>query len=403
MVIGGGAMRDSANEVLRAIATYGPLSRAQIARDLGLSGPTLTQATKYLIERGLVCELEQSPSTGGRPATLLGLVAGAGQVIGVKLAEDHLVGVVVDLESNVQWNFEEDFNSRGHDAIASLSKILHKHSKRVKGQLLGIGIGVPGVVSPGDSGTTDSAILGWSSVNVGQVLSEDLNTPVLLENDVNTLSITESLFGRGRDVSNFLTVTLGRGIGLGIVINGELFSGSHGAGEIGHVTSVVNGLACECGKNGCLETIASDPAILKRAVADGVVTKNATIEKLWELARKDSKIAIKYFKPAGEALGIALANVVNVFGPELLLISGEGSQAWDIWNKFVLTPLNENVVPTMRKFEIEIDPWDDAKWALGATAIVLQASLSRGHVHNASFQAVKNRLRVIPGAKKLAQ
>ena len=396
-------MRDSTNEVLRAIATYGPLSRAQIARDLGLSGPTLTQATKYLMARGLVCELEQSPSTGGRPATLLGLVADAGQVMGVKLAEDHLVGVVVDLESNVQWSFDEAFNSRGDEAINSLSKLLLKHSKKIKGQLLGIGIGVPGVVSPGDSGTTDSAIFGWSSVNVGQRLSELLKTPVLLENDVNTLSITESLFGRGRDVSNFLTITLGRGIGLGIVINGELYSGSHGAGEIGHVTSIVNGLACECGKNGCLETIASDPAILKRAIADGVISKNSTIEKLWDIARKDSKTATKYFKPAGEALGIALANVVNVFGPELVLISGEGSQAWDIWQKFVMQSLNVNVMPTMRKFEVEIDPWDDAKWALGATAIVLQASLSRGHLQSATFQEVKNRLRVIPSNEKIAR
>ena len=387
-------MRDSANEVLRAIATYGPLSRAQIARDLSLSGPTLTQATKYLIARGLVCELEQSPSTGGRPATLLGLVAGAGQVIGIKLAEDHLVGVVVDLESNVQWNFEEVFNSRGSDAITLLSKILLKHSKKVKGQILGIGIGVPGVVSPGDSGTTDSAILGWSSVNVGQLLSEILKVPVLLENDVNTLSITESLYGRGRDVSNFLTITLGRGIGLGIVINGELYTGSHGAGEIGHVTSVANGLPCECGKRGCLETVASDPAILSRAISDGVLPKNADISKLWDLARKDVKVATKYFKPAGEALSLAIANVVNVFGPELVLISGEGSQAWDIWQKFVLKSLNENVVPTMKKFEIEIDPWDDAKWALGATAIVLQASLSRNHRANASLTEVKHRLSV---------
>ena len=394
-------MRNSANEVLRAIATYGPLSRAQIARDLGLSGPTLTQATKYLIARGLICELEQSPSTGGRPATQLGLVAGAGQVIGVKLAADRLVGVCVDLESNVQWNFEEKFNSRGSDAINLLSKILFKHSKKVKGQILGIGIGVPGVVSPGDSGTTDSAILGWSSVNVGQLLSETLKTPVLLENDVNTLSITESLYGRGRDFSNFLTITLGRGIGLGIVINGELYTGSHGAGEIGHVTSVINGMPCECGKNGCLETIASDPAILKRAISDGVVPRNASISDLWTLSRKNPKIATKYFKPAAEALGLALSNVINVIGPELILISGEGSEAWDIWQGFVLKSLNENVVPTMRKFEIEIDPWDDAKWALGATAIVLQASLSRGQVQNATLQEVKNRLRITQNNPKV--
>ena len=393
-------MRDSANEVLRAIATYGPLSRAQIARDLGLSGPTLTQATKYLIGSGLICELEQSPSTGGRPATQLGLVAGAGQVIGVKLAADHLVGVCVDLESNVQWNFEEKFNSRGTEAIALLTKILLKQSKRVKGQLLGIGIGVPGVVSPGDSGTTDSAILQWASTNVGGLLTDVLKTPVLLENDVNTLSITESLFGRGRDVSNFLTITLGRGIGLGIVINGELYTGSHGAGEIGHVTSVIDGVPCECGKNGCLETIASDPAILKRAISDAVVPKNASISKLWALARQNPEIATKYFKPAAEALGLALSNVINVFGPELILISGEGSEAWDIWQKWVTNSLKENVVPTMRKFEIEIDPWDDAKWALGATAIVLQASLSRGHVQNATLQEVKNRLRVTPNNPK---
>ena len=91
-------MRDSAKEVLRAIATSGPLSRAQLARDLGLSGPTLTQATKYLMDLGLITELELAPSTGGRPATLLGLAANAGQVIGVKLAEDHLFGICINLD-----------------------------------------------------------------------------------------------------------------------------------------------------------------------------------------------------------------------------------------------------------------------------------------------------------------
>ena len=110
-------MRDSTNEVLRAIATNGPLSRAQLARDLGLSGPTLTMATRYLFERGLIAEIKRSPSTGGRPATLLGLVANAGQVLGVKLADNHAVGVCANLQSEILWNFEEPFSSRGEDAI----------------------------------------------------------------------------------------------------------------------------------------------------------------------------------------------------------------------------------------------------------------------------------------------
>src|SRR5450759_3683024 len=150
-------MRDSTNEVLRAIATHGPLSRAQLARDLGLSGPTLTQATKYLMDRGLITEVEQSPSTGGRPATLLGLVANAGQVLGVKLAEDHAVGVCVNLQSEILWEFEVPFSSRGDDAVKELTALLRKQIKRLKGQLLGIGIGIPGVVSPLDSSTADSA------------------------------------------------------------------------------------------------------------------------------------------------------------------------------------------------------------------------------------------------------
>lgn len=387
-------MRDSTNEVLRAIATYGPVSRAQLARDLGLSGPTLTQATKYLFDRGLIAEVKQSPSTGGRPATLLGLVANAGQVLGLKLTENHAVGVCVNLHSEILWSFEEPFSSRGDAAVKELIAILKKQSKKIKGQLLGIGIGIPGVVSPVDSGTADSAMLGWAKTNVGKQISDALNTPVLLENDVNTLAVTESLYGHGRDVSNFLTITLGRGIGMGIVIHGELFSGSYGAGEFGHVHAVPNGCECECGKIGCLETVASSPAIHKAAVAAGYISKSAPMSRLWDVARKDKKIAKDLFNKPAELLGIALANVINVFGPELIFISGEGVEGWDLWEDSFKRALASHVVPTMNKYDIEVDPWDDAKWALGATAIVLQASLSRNHRTNASFAEVKNRLRI---------
>lgn len=387
-------MRDSTNEVLRAIATNGPVSRAQLARDLGLSGPTLTQATKYLFDRGLIAEVKQSPSTGGRPATLLGLVANAGQVLGLKLTENHAVGVCVNLNSEIMWNFEEPFSSRGDAAVKELIAILKKQSKKIKGQLLGIGIGIPGVVSPIDSSTADSAMLGWEKANVGKQISDALGTPVLLENDVNTLAVTESLYGHGRDVSNFLTITLGRGIGMGIVIHGELFSGSYGAGEFGHVHAVANGRECECGKIGCLETIASSPAIHEAAVAAGYISKSAPMSKLWDVARKDKKIAKELFSKPAELLGIALANVINVFGPELIFISGEGVEGWDLWESPFKKALDSHVVPTMNRYEIEVDPWDDAKWALGATAIVLQASLSRNHRTNASFAEVKNRLRI---------
>ena len=387
-------MRDSTNEVLRAIATIGPVSRAQLARDLGLSGPTLTQATRYLFERGLIAEIKQSPSTGGRPATLLGLVANAGQVLGVKLADNHAVGVCINLQSEVLWSFEEPFSSRGDEAIKELIYLLKKNTKKIKGQLLGIGIGIPGVVSANESGIANSAMLGWDGANVGQQLSTALNTPVLLENDVNTLAITESLYGRGRDISNFLTITLGRGIGMGLVINGELYTGSSGAGEFGHVNAVSGGVRCECGNFGCLETIASSPAIHKAAVSAGYLSKNASMTTLWEMARKNKKMARELFKEPAKLLGLSLANVINVFGPELIFISGEGIEGWDLWEDTFKTTLHSHVVSTMAGFDIEVDPWDDTKWALGATAIVLQASLSRNQSINANVMEVKNRLRI---------
>ena len=387
-------MRDSTNEVLRAIATNGPVSRAQLARDLGLSGPTLTQATRYLFERGLIAEIKQSPSTGGRPATLLGLVANAGQVLGVKLADNHAVGICINLQSEILWSFEEPFSSRGEEAIKELLALLKKNTKKVKGQLLGIGIGIPGVTSSNDSGIANSAMLGWDGVNVGKRLSEALNTPVLFENDVNTLAIAESLYGHGRDISNFITITLGRGIGMGLVINGELYAGSHGAGEFGHVNAVNGGVRCECGKFGCLETIASSPAIHRAAVAAGYISKNTSMTKLWDLARKDKKMANALFEEPSKQLGISLANVINVIGPELVFISGEGVEGWDLWETTFKETLDSHVVSTMNGFDIEVDPWDDTKWALGATAIVLQASLSRNQRVNANVIEVKNRLRI---------
>ena len=387
-------MRDSTNEVLRAIATNGPLSRAQLVRDLGLSGPTLTMATRYLLERGLIAEIKQSPSTGGRPATLLGLVANAGQVLGVKLADNHAVGVCANLQSEILWSFEEPFSSRGEDAINELIALLKKNTKKIKGQLLGIGIGIPGVVSPTHSGIANSAMLGWNDINVGQRISEALNTPVLIENDVNTLAITESLYGHGRDVSNFITITLGRGIGMGIVINGELYAGSYGAGEFGHVNAINGGDECECGKFGCLETIASSPAIHRAAVAAGYISEDTTMPQLWELARSNKKMADDLFKEPSKLLGVALANVINVFGPELIFISGEGVEGWDLWEASFTQVLDAHVVSTMTGFEIEVDPWDDTKWALGATAIVLQASLSKNQQTNARVIEVKNRLRI---------
>ena len=222
--------------VLGLLGTQGPTSRAEIARALGLSPATVTQVTKDLIARGLVEELESVPSKGGRPARLLGLVADAGVALGAKVTADHVAMVTVELDGTVRSSTEHAYDPAADDAIARLGQILAKEVAGLDDRLLGVGVGVPGSVDSQASGIVDAPTLGWQAVQVGPALRAAIGTPVLVDNDVNTLAAAERLYGIGRDHSSYLVVTIGRGIGCGIVVDGGIYRGANGgAGEIGHI------------------------------------------------------------------------------------------------------------------------------------------------------------------------
>lgn len=381
--------------VLRLIGREGPISRTEIARRLALSPATVTAVTRRLIAAGLVDVVDQAPSRGGRPAILLGLVGGAAHAIGVKVAADHLVGVRVDLDAEVVERFEYPFEAAHPDALERLAQILRPHAEaRADGPLvLGIGLGVPGVVDGGDHSVVHSPMLGWHSLAVGPLLEEQLGVPVLVENDVNTLAVAGRLYGRGRDVDHFLTATIGRGVGLGIILGGEVYRGAHGgAGEFGHVSVVEDGPLCECGKHGCLEALVADPALIARATQEGVLREGEGIGRLRELAEANDLRAARIFADAGGILGRAIAGLVNVLSPQLVLISGEGTQAWPHMVLAFNRGLADAVFPPLRDVAIELDPWDDGKWALGAAALVLRATFVTALDQQSSGHSVRARL-----------
>lgn len=364
--------------MLRLLGASGPLARTTIARELGLSPATVTSVTRELLGRGIVREASQLPSNGGRPSVLLELVGGAATAIGVKIAPDHLVGVHVNLDADVLDRFEQKFNAAKADAPVRIGEILERWIGGLSGKapLLGAGLGVPGVVDA-TKATVNAPNLGWHDVALSSILQQRLQLPVLVDNDVNTLAVSERLYGRGRGFEHFVTVTIGRGVGLGIVARGDIYRGEGGgAGEFGHVSAVEGGELCSCGRRGCLEAVISDPALVARARAQGILSSQQGISQLRALADSGDKTARKIFADAGVTLGRAVANLVNVLSPGLVLVSGEGTQAWTHISDAFEDAFRSHLFPPLSGVQVEVDPWDDMKWAVGAAALVLRATFT---------------------------
>jgi predicted NBD/HSP70 family sugar kinase len=364
--------------VLRLIGGAGPIARVQIAERLGLSPATVTAVTRELLERGLVRVADHAPSKGGRPAVLLELVGGAATAFGVKIAPDHLVGVRVDLDAEVLERFEEPLDVTAVDAVGRIAEVLASWigTSDSSSRLLGLGVGVPGVVDA-DRGLVNSPMLGWNELPLPRLLQDRLGVPVLADNDVNTLAVSERLYGRGRNVDDFLTVTVGRGIGLGIIAGGDIYRGfGGGAGEFGHITAKENGRPCRCGKRGCLETLVSDPALVTEGQRRKVLSRRAGIDRLRALADGGDATAQEIYGEAAAILGRSIADLVNVLSPQLVLISGEGTQAWRHLAAGFESSLRSHLFPPLRGVAVEVDPWDDAKWAVGAAALVLRPTFT---------------------------
>jgi predicted NBD/HSP70 family sugar kinase len=311
----------------------------------------------------------------------------------VKVAPDHLVGVRVDLEAQLLDRYEVPFDAASETAIDELSRILGDWIRPRPGDppLLGVGLGVPGVFDA-RTATLQSPLLGWRNVRLAEIVEEKLGVPVFVDNDVNTLAVAERLYGRGHDVDNFITVTIGRGVGLGIVAGGDIYRGfGGGAGEFGHTFAVEDGALCTCGKRGCLEAAVADPALIEEGLRLGLLKPGEGIDRLNELARDGHLQARQIYHVAGTRLGRAVAGLVNVLAPELVLVSGEGTQAWPYLGEAFELAYTTNVFPPLGHVLVEVDPWDDAKWAVGAATLVLRATFVPGLGDQSSDQSMRDR------------
>lgn len=373
--------------ILGLLGTQGPTSRVDIARSLGLSPATVTQVIKDLLARGLVEELASVPSKGGRPARLLGLVTRTGVALGAKVTADHVALVTVELDGAVRTSTVHPFDPRDPSSVGDILATALDES------VLGVGVGVPGSVDTQASGVVDAPTLGWQDVKLGQRLRDRLGVPVLVDNDVNTLAAAERLYGVGREHSSYLVVTIGRGVGCGIVIDGAIYRGAAGgAGEIGHIPLSADGPRCGCGAVGCLEAHIGSAGLLRAARERGVVGPRGRLSSLPKAARDGESAARAVYAEAGRLLGRALAGIVHTLDPEVVVLMGEGVDAWEFWQPGFEPALRECLLPARRELPVVVEPWSEDQWARGAASLVLASPFDSAGTGGEQSRMVRVRL-----------
>ncbi|MFI5274332.1 MAG: ROK family protein, partial [Ktedonobacterales bacterium] len=345
--------------VLNCIREQGPLARVTLARRTGLSRTTVSSLIDALLKDGLAREGETQSAapSGGRRPILVHFNETAGTILGIDLGRTHYTVIATNLAAEVlarqSGPCDTDLGPE-----ATLQHLVQKIAAFVAAsditwdRVVGIGMGMPGPMD----GVRRTLVApprmpGWHGVDIPRILARELNVPIYLNNDANLGALGESRFGAGRGVAVMAYVKVGTGIGCGLVINGQLYTGSHGfAGELGHVTLEENGALCECGNRGCLETVTAAPAIvadadaghsLRRAAAPkGEVTHaspalaagdNLDIADVVRAAQAGDPASCAAIARAGDLIGIALAGLVNLINPSLIVIDGGVARAGELF------------------------------------------------------------------------
>ncbi len=366
------------NLLLNIIRREGQISRTQLTAISGLSVGAVSGIVNELIRNHWVLEMGEGDYTGGRRRTPLRLNPKAGYAVGLKLMEDRVVSAVTDFETTLldyrEHHFTFDDNpDHLSDILATVIEASMARSGITPEKFFGVGIGLAGVIYAQSGIVHYSPFFGWRDVPLAALVGQRIQRPVYVENDVNTLTLAEQLFGAGRHHDNFVVVTVGRGIGMGMVINGQLYGGGKGgAGELGHIIMQRSDAGDRAVRS--LEDLAADPAISRLLTETGETVHQSavTLDEVVALAQAGDAHAQSVLHQSGEWLGIGLANVINILCPDLLIVSGEGVSAGDYRLDPMFAALRQySFNGLVDDVEVIVRQTDDQAWAQGAASLVM--------------------------------
>jgi predicted NBD/HSP70 family sugar kinase len=369
-----------------SLRLHGPATRRELADRANVTLPVVSGWVASLLEAGLVEELP-GLSTGGRPAGRIALNSNAGVVLVGDLGRTHCRLAVADLAGTPIAERPADRSlSEGPDAILgwvlTTFRELLNEAGRDSGDVLGVGIGIPGPIEYGVGRIVEPPVVpGWNGVEIATALRAGFDVPVVVDNDANAEAIGEYWTAWRADAVDLLYVKCGTGIGCGIVLSGAIHRGAGGAsGEIGHIpVTSADGNACICGNTGCLETVASGRALVDELRALGHdVSDGRDVVRLLHGGNPD---ATRLVRAAGRALGEVLASAVNFLNPSVLVLGGDLAAAGDVLVNGVREGIYQRAnVLASRSLRIATSSLSDRSGVVGAAMTVLDVVLDAERV-----------------------
>ena len=377
--------------ILEVLRIHQTLSRAGLASETGLNPSTVSSIISKLLNENLVRETDLLQPATGRPGRLLELNPQGGCAIGIEINVDYISIAMTDFTANILWRKRLPSNPEDpHEFILDQAKQLIQEGLDAGShsglRSLGIGVGVPGLVDLRSGEVKIAPNLKWYNLPVREPLAACFDLPVYVENEANAAALGEYYFGVARQAENFIYLSAGIGLGSGIMIDGKLFRGSQGyASEVGHMTFDVNGELCGCGKHGCWETFVGPRAVERRVRntlregAESSLQEMASgklecinFELVVQAAQKGDPVALAALHEVGYYLGLGMANLVNVFNPEMIVLGGALNLASPILLPVMEQTMVENALFTNReKVKIAASAHGTDACLMGTIALVL--------------------------------
>jgi N-acetylglucosamine repressor len=393
--------------ILRLIHEKSKISRIELAKRTGSSAASITAIAHRLINKRLIVESGQGSTHFGRKPVLLSVRNDAGYVVGVDLGSFFVRVVVADINGNLVYKVQiETELSQGRERVLGKTfKLIEramKDSRIARSSIRGIGIGHSGVIDI-KRGVVLSLpragqMLEWKNVPLRSMLEERFGLPCVLEDTVRTRAIAEKHFGLGIHLSDFIYIDVGMGIGAALFIDDAIYRGPGGnAGEFGHMTVDERGPLCSCGNNGCVEALASCGAIIqaaRAAVERGVDTKvrdlaqgnpeNISIEIIAKAAMENDSLAFRVLQEAVSHIAVALADVVNLLNPRVIIFGGALFQsAPQLLLDELKRPMKQRALEkSASEVELKVSTLGSEAGALGAARLISETALDRLYAEN---------------------
>jgi predicted NBD/HSP70 family sugar kinase len=365
------------------------LSGTDLSERINRSLPITNKLLNELKLSGEVVELGYAPSKGGRRPMLYSLNKTVGYIVTVAMDQLFTRIGILNMDNAFVTTIERhELNlANNNDALNILTELIGKHiaaSGIDTDRIIGVGIGMPGFIDL-EKGINYSFFRSENG-NLIQILQERLQLPVFIDNDSSLIALAEYRFGAARDKRNVMVVNISWGVGLGMVLNGELFRGHNGfAGEFSHIPIFDSQRLCSCGKTGCLETEASLLVLVDKAIKgieEGRITNLPKIsrnnpeeacEAIIRNALKGDKFCIEILYEIGYNIGRGLAILIHILNPELIILSGRGASAGKLWNAPIQQAINEHSIPRLAEHtDVEISVVGNKDELYGAAALVME-------------------------------